>query len=98
MPGTTLFSTLARCSDNTQISTTVFDSSARPPNARGAVRFDETKEQFLDGGAHTFNLESGGFTAIMRIKFSETHNFHERIFDFGSYENSNNIVFYRYYN
>ena len=93
MLGTTLLSTLAKRSDNTQKSTAVFNSSAGPPNARGAVTFLASENRFLDGGAHTFD-PSGGFTVVMLIKFNGWGG-EEIIFHFASQDNWDDIVLLR---
>jgi len=51
----------------------VRQSGNRPTVAAngGALTFDRTLEQFIDGGAHSFDIASnGGFTAVAVVKFT----------------------------
>jgi len=49
------------------------------------MSFDRSSSQYLDGGAHTFNMASGGgFTAVAVVKFTGSAGNYERIFDFGN--------------
>jgi len=63
------------------------------PDGRGAVFFDRSLSQFLDGGIHTFNIASnGGFTAVAVVKFTGIAGSFERIFDFGDGGRARNIL------
>ena len=98
LPWTAQLSTLARRSLRTYAATAVFDSAvaAGPPTGRGAVTFDRALMQSLDGRAHTFNIATNlGFTAVAVVRFSGTAASNERIFDFGSAANNNNIILQR---
>ena len=70
LPGTTHFSTLARRTARTYAATAPFTSCAGP-SGTGAVTFDRTLSQYLDGGAHAFNIATnGGFTAVVVVRFT----------------------------
>jgi hypothetical protein len=63
------------------------------PDGRGAVPFDRTLSQFLDAGAHTFNIATnGGFTAVAVVRFAGIAGSFERIFDLGNGARAKNIV------
>jgi len=67
------------------------------PVGKGDMNFDRSSSQYLDGGAHTFNVASGGgFTAVAVVKFTGAAGMHERIFDFGNGIDEN-IILWRLY-
>jgi len=66
------------------------------PGGKGDINFDRSSSQYLDGGAHTFNMASGGgLTAVAVVKFEGSAGIFERIFDFGNGAESDNIILYR---
>ena len=70
--------------------TAVYDSTAGLGNG-GAVTFDRSKSQFVQGAAHSFLIGSHGFTAVMVVMFTGNAAYYERILDFGN-DNLQNIV------
>ena len=92
VPGRTELSTLANRDVTVYTATAVFDPTAGPLGSRGAVTFDKTSSQYIDGGAHTFNIASnGGFPAIAVVKFTGAPGAWEKIFDFGTGPLNDNI-------
>jgi len=58
----------------------------------GVVEFNWIRGQFLDGGAHTFNIDSnGGFTLVAVVMFTEVVGIEELVLALG-----NSIVLSRY--
>jgi len=92
VPGQAKLSTLAKRDLVLGTNTAVFDLLAGPPGSNGAVSFDRASSQYIDGGAHTFNIASnGGFTAVAVVKFTGVPGAWEKIFDFGTGPLNDNI-------
>ena len=95
-PESTVFSTIARRSLAASTSTATFNATVGPPGGRGAVVFKRfgrlpngnvgLLHQNINGGSHTFNVATGGFTAIAVVRFTgmATISGNENIFDFGT--------------
>jgi len=83
VPGRAQLSTLANRNNRAYVSTAQFDSTMGPPAGNGAVTFDRTILQHIDGGSHTFNIATnGGFTAVALVMFTGTASNNERVFLF----------------
>ena len=95
VPGRAEISTLANRGYFLGTTTAVFDPTAGPPGANGAVTFDRVSEQHIDGGAHTFDIATHGFTAVLVVMFTGTPVSNERVFDFGNGRRDNNIYIIR---
>ena len=93
VPRRAQLATLANRNASVCTGTAAFNSTEGvPPNQKGALTFDRELSQYIDGGPHTFNLDSnGGFTAMAVVKFTGTVGSYERIFDFGNGERAQNI-------
>jgi len=60
------------------------------------LAFNRAKLQFLDGGSHTFDIQSnGGFSAAAVVKFEGEPVVWERVFDFNNGYPGNNIMLSR---
>ena len=67
------------------------------PGGKGDMSFDQSSSQYLDGGAHTFNMaSSGGFTAVTVVKFTGSAGSYERIFDFDNGVGGESIILSRF--
>jgi len=94
--GRAQFSTLANRNLVLYKPTAVFDSTGGPGGI-GAVTFDRSLSQFIDAGAHTFNIASnGGFTAVAVVKFTGVLSASERVLDFRNGQNIDNIILSRW--
>jgi len=96
-PGRAQLATLATRATRPGVTTAVFDPAAGvPPDGTGAVRFVRANSQFLDGGAHTFNIASnGGFTVVAMVMLTGSVGSSERMVNFGSGQSDNNIMLAR---
>jgi len=85
-PGRAQLATLATRATRPGVTTAVFDPTAGfPPDGTGAVTFVRASSQFLDGGAHTFNISTnGGFTAVAVVMFTGASSNWEYILDFAN--------------
>jgi len=97
VPGRAQLSTFVNRDLNDYIGTAVFDSTAGPPpNGIGALTFNRGLSQYLDGGAHTFNIATnGGFTAVVVVKCTGTIVDYESILDFSTGPSNDNIALTR---
>ena len=59
-----------------------------PTIQSGAYTFDRALKQYFDFGPQTFNIVTQGFTAIWRGQFTSIAGSYERIFEFGTVNNS----------
>jgi len=85
VPGRAQFSTMANRALYDNAPTAGYDPDAGPGKGVGAVTFDATLMQYLDGGAHTFNIERNwGFTAVIVLKPQSTGIDGEDIISFGT--------------
>jgi hypothetical protein len=67
------------------------------PQGKGHVTFDRSKEQYLDAGPCTWNIETnGGLTIVAVVRFTGSAGSEERIIDFASGPNINGIYLARY--
>lgn len=63
---------------------------------RPVVRFDRSLSQHYTGPPTAFNIETnGGLTIVALVKFTDTVGVGERIIDFGSGQENNNIILSR---
>ena len=96
VPGRAQLSTLANREGRTHASTAVYSSTAGFAAGTGAVTFDRAFNQYLDGGAHTFDINNnGGFTAVAVVKMTGSPGSHERIFEFGNGQGQNTLMIWR---
>jgi len=58
VPERAQFSTLVNRDLRLVASTAVFDSAEGPPGSNGAVKFNRGFLQYIDGGAHSFAIET----------------------------------------
>ena len=94
VPGQAHLSTLVNRGLRNYSATAQFDGSAGPPSAKGTVTFDRDTSQYLDGGLHTFNIDTNGFTVVIVVRFTSVGSW-ERILDMGNTTNSDNIMITR---
>jgi len=95
VPGRSQISTLENRDFVLGTNTAVFDGTAGPDGSKGAVTFDRVSSQYIDGGAHTFNLATNGFTAVLVVMFMGTPVTNERVVDFGNGQRDNNTLIVR---
>ena len=98
VPARAQFSTLHNRVSRWHVATASFQSTAGP-TGKGALSFDRNFIQYMDGGSHTFNIAmNGGFTVVAVVRFTGANAAGpaERIIDFGSGPDSNNILIARH--
>ena len=67
------------------------------PQGKGHVTFDRSKEQYLDAGPCTWNIDTnGGLTIVAVVRFTGSPGSSERIIDFGNGINTVGIILARY--
>jgi len=85
--GSTQLSTMANRGLVFFTDTSVFNSTSGPIGSKGAVTFNRTLSQHIDGGTHTFNIVSnGGFTAVVLVKFTGAVGTWEKSLIFSTFE------------
>jgi len=73
-----------------------YDPNGGPGSGIGAVTMEAALSQYLDGGAHTFEiLSNGGFTAVVVLKPKMTLSIGEVVFQFGNDLQQNQITLWR---
>jgi len=64
-----------------------YDSSAGPTTGQGAVVFDSTENQCIQGGTQTFNISSRGFTLVALVMFTGDMSLWSYVLDLGNSQN-----------
>jgi len=98
-PGRAQLATLATRATRPGVNTAVYDPVLGiPPDGIGAVTFVRANVPLLDGGAHTFNIASGGGLTVVAVFMVTTaaNGAGEILVDFGNGPSNNNIYIARY--